>query len=231
MHIKKQHQNIIMIAIAIFAMVGFYVLVNYNIDKINSNSDIRPFSELLEMDFADVGDETIQDPNSCGSIKVLEQLQEDSTNPNLAGNWGNYEPNIHKLKILENCWRQYENEYVTFKIRDLNDSLKIRGADQFRIADTNTRSFSVLFPEKNNLSYDQALLVHIGFTGHVFIKTDNFINPNGVIIHRTDTYSPQVMQEKQIFYTIEMPGKDKFIYLPSYSKRISKEILSTIELK
>jgi len=69
------------------------------------------------------------------------------------------------------------------------------------------------------------------YTGHTFIKTDTFINPNGVIIDRTETYSPQVTKEKSIYYTIDLPEQDKFIYLLSHSKRVSEEILSSIELK
>ncbi len=231
--IKKIPTALFLIGLFILLLISSYLLYEYNLRAYRIKVGIKPFSELLEIDFVDL-EEIKVDENNCDVTRVVDYLEAVKNSKVPVSGFKDYDPDIHKLTILDDCWRQYENEYVRFKFRDLNGSLLMTKTGIFNLAEgskNTTRTFGLLTPDKNSLPYNQAIIAYLEYTGHTFIKTDTFINPNGVIIDRTETYSPQVTKEKSIYYTIDLPEQDKFIYLLSHSKRVSEEILSSIELK
>lgn len=239
---KKQLQNIFMIVIVIIAMVGFGFLAKHNIDKkIASRNQIyinglkidltpRPFSELLATDFANIKDEPA-DPNKCDGTKILKFLEGVKDSKAQVTWFKDYDPSIHKLTILDNCWRQYENEYVKFKFRDLNGSLSMDSHRSFNVnANGFPNNLGIHDNNKNGKSYINAALRMMPPNSE-FLGMSTYSNPNGVMVLKTEILSHSGMDVRESVYTIDMPGTDRFIYISGYSDRTMKDILSTIEIK
>jgi len=220
--------SIILISVLVYVLYQS----NQEITRRKTGIDLRPrpFSELLKMDFSNVGDETIQDPSKCNSTRVLDQIKKDSTNPNLKDNWIGYDPKVDKLTILDNCWRQYENQYVKFRFRDLDDSLVIDKTDQFMINDGSLKSFGVLYLRKSNLPIDQTIIKFVGLTRENFLGVKNYKKLNSVIVYRSESYYHTYRLEKKIQYFINLDDKG-YLYLWSNSDRVLREILSSVEIK
>lgn len=230
----KKIPTILLIIIPIILVVAFAYLL-YASDKkmvrLKQGIDLepRPFLELLEMDFAKVGNVSIQDPSKCSSTKVLEQIKQFSSNPEIDG-WKNYDANIYKLNILDDCWRQYENEYLKVRFRDLNDSLIMSRVGVFSVDEPNSRTFWIATSDKNNQSYFDAIMAYSG-KYQDFHSLKVFKNPNGLEIYRLEIGYNSYKYTKKNFYLIDIPKSDNYITISSDSNRILKEILSSIELK
>jgi len=233
--IKKIPLIVFVIIPIVLVMIIIFVFYesSQNLARLKNGIDLKPkpFSELLATDFAKVGDEAIQDPSKCDSTRVLAEIKKDSSNPNLADNWMDYDPNVHKLKILDNCWREYENEYVKFKFRDLNDSLVMWKENYFGINETNSRSFGTLTLKKNKLPLYKAIIAFLELSTQDFKEIKTFINPNKVNIYRAESMRHTYRYEKKISYFIDLPSNDNYLNIWSSSDRVIKEILSTIETK
>ena len=193
----------------------------------------RPFSELIATDFASVKDEPA-DPSKCDGTKILKFLEgvKDSKAP---VDWfKNYDPNIHKLTILDNCWRQYENEYVKFKFRDLNGSLKMSGVDSFSIEDfgsDKSNNFGIAVIKRNNPSIQEDIINRLKSELATVKNIKIYKNSRGAEIYRADTIHLTYKYENKSYYFIDLPDYNKFIFIMSYSEPTMKDILSTIEVK
>lgn len=239
---KKCLQSIAMVVVVVIVMTGFGGWVKYKIKKekvakntiyingISVDLTPRPFSELITTDFADVKDE-VADPSKCDGSKVLAQIKQESSNPKLADFWKDYDPNVDKLTILDNCWRQYENQYVKFKFRDLNGSLLMYGSENFGINSSGfLNNIGVYDVSRSGKNYIDAVLKTIQ-SNEEFLGMTQYKNPQGVIILRTEVFSHQAVNVKKSHYTVDLPGIDEFIDIHGYSDRAMKDILSTIEIK
>jgi hypothetical protein len=235
--IKKISTALFLIGLFILLLISSYLLYEYNLRAYRIKVGIRPFSELLEMDFTDVENETIQNRSKCDSKKVLGK--------------GNYAPEEYKLTILNNCWREYENDYVKFRFRDLNNSLKNVSNGRFSIKETvkskqqvitneglvypewtGYRDFGVRIQSKNGDEYEKAILNHIQYLNEgEYIGTQIFVNPMNEIIYRTESEYVTVFPTINRMYSIDLPSHDYYIEIWGESLRAVKEILTTIELK
>jgi len=190
----------------------------------------RPFSELIALDFADVKDEPA-DPSKCDGTKIMKFLSEVKTSTAQVSWFKDYDPNIHKLTILDNCWRQYENEYVKFKFRDLNGSLWMDRENSFNVTvEGLPNNIGIYDNSKNGKTYFNAVLRLIPLNSE-FLGMSTYKNKNDEIILRTEILSHSPVHLKRNIYTIELPNTDKFIFVSGYTDRTIMDILSTIELK
>lgn len=244
----------IIIPIVLASILGFILYQsNQRIETLKSGIDLkpRPFSELLATDFADVKDE-VADPSKCDGSKIMKFLEavkqskspeflEAAKNSKASMNrfkdydlFKDYDPNVHKLTILDDCWRQYENEYVRFKFRDLNGSLRMNEVDYFEIFDDSLEAFyafGIGVIKINDFSIEKNIIEKLKGELATVKNIKIYKNPIGVEIYRADTIHLTYKYEDKSYYFIDLPDYNKYISIMSYSDRIAKDILSTIEIK
>jgi hypothetical protein len=249
MQINKQQQNIIMIMIVVIVMIGFSFLVKqiikYNKQKKVSQTfqnkekidlEPRPFSELLDLDFPEEEDDTIQDSSVCNSTRIIEEWKRDKIE------WTN--SGETKLSLLDNCWREYENELLKFKFRDIDDSVSIKyqfgeknGYGVKLVAKDQAGNYNVVFTASKGKDVNEKIKDPEYFfkpTQPFYyrqLSVKKYLIKKGLFLYRVEQgYDSVGGTGISLYYQLSF-NDEKLVSIGGKSRRFMKEVLPTIELK
>ncbi len=215
--------------ILVFTLVYVFYLSGQKVYK--EELQIRPLSELLDMDFPEAEEETIQDLSVCDSSRIIEEWERDKAK------WPGHEKT--KLTLLDNCWREYENEHFKFRFRDINDSAVIvrqKGANikegvNVRLDNLNDKKiFSLAFSGVTK-EKDENYPIKLTSDLYNIVSVNKFLIKDDVYIYRIEyEFESAVGIRIKKYYTLSLDDKN-FLSLYSDSGRFIKESLPTIEIK
>lgn len=223
---------IIPIILVIILIYVFYVSSQKNYQE---DLQIRPFSELLEMDFPELEEKDIQDPSVCDSTRIIKEWTNDKAEWINAGET--------KLTLLDDCWREYENEIFKFRFRDINDSIYIKyESGEFygysvRIKDRDPKTkYDTLFILAKGLPVDGEIKNYSTFfqsvdPSHRLLNVKKYLVREGVFLYRIEeevdaTMGPIISHHYQLSFNDKV-----LLTFGGESRRFMEEVLPTIELK